>query len=398
MRHCHYTITAPQVHRLASDRLQTHLQLTDHGPRCSAAVVLRVVLWAAARVSSLAAACAALTKAPSDQAVRDALVATLPELELLQRRLNRALSAGLPRRLVRRGQFVAIDLTLIPYYGRHQNKPEELYRGAPKAGTRTSHAYATAYVCLPGCRYSLALRVVHHSDPWQEVVADLLRQVRRAGVKVRCLLLDRGFYSVAVIRYLQSARCPFVMPVVRHGRKPCHPEGPSGTWELTTRKRSGWVRHTLEERRRRGRVTVDVAVCRHRLPEETRCGRRLPGRRPGVWLYAVWGLDAPSVRRVRDSYRRRFGIETSYRQLHQGRLRTSSRSPLLRLLAVGVALVLRNVWVWLHWEVLAKKRRGGRRVELDQLPLRAMLHWLQIAIETLLGVKESVPSQRPYRE
>ena len=41
-------------------------------------------------------------------------------------------------------------------------------------------------------------------------------------------LLDRGFYSVAVIRYLHKMRWPFLMPVVCHGRKADHPKGPSG--------------------------------------------------------------------------------------------------------------------------------------------------------------------------
>jgi IS4 transposase len=57
---------------------------------------------------------------------------------------------------------------------------------------------------------------------------------------------------------------------------------------------------------------------------------------------------------VRDTYRTRFGIETSYRQREQTRIRTSTRAPLLRLLYVGVALILGNVWAWLHWQVLSK--------------------------------------------
>ena len=50
----------------------------------------------------------------------------------------------------------------------------------------------------------------------------LLRVARAEGVKCRLLLLDRGFYSVAVIRYLQAARCAFLMPVIRRGRKPAN--------------------------------------------------------------------------------------------------------------------------------------------------------------------------------
>ena len=62
----------------------------------------------------------------------------------------------------------------------------------------------------------------------EDVTKELLRQDRKAGIHVGFLVLDRGFYSVAVIRYLQAARMPFLMPVVGHGRKPDHPLGPSG--------------------------------------------------------------------------------------------------------------------------------------------------------------------------
>jgi hypothetical protein len=396
MRHCQYTISAYQVHLTALDRIQWYLALPDHGPKCSAQVVLNVLLWAAARLASIAAACAALAKAPCGQAVRDALYATLPAFAELQRRLNRALAGDLPKVLRSRPQYVAIDLTLLPYYGQPQKDPKELYRGASKAGTKQFHAYGTAYVICKGCRYTLALRGVHHSDPWDEVVGDLLRQVRKVGVRVRCLLLDRGFYSVEVIRYLQAARCPFIMPVIRRGRKPSDPKGPSGTWAFTTWKRSGWVPYQLEAKKGR-RANVTIAVCRHQLPAQTRSGRKYPGRRLGIWLYAVWGLQPSSVVWVRDTYRQRFGIETSYRQLNQARIRTSSRSPLLRLLFVGLALVLRNMWVWLHWEVLALKQRGRRRVDLDQLPLCGMLHWLRWVVEELLEVKRTISSQRPLK-
>jgi transposase len=41
---------------------------------------------------------------------------------------------------------------------------------------------------------------------------------------------------------------------------------------------------------------------------------------------------------------------------------------------------------------------GRRRVDLNQLPLRAMPHWLLRVVEAFLGVKESVPSERPFLE
>lgn len=389
MRTTHFTLTSAHVQQLTFQHLQPYLQLTDHGPKCTAPLLLSLVLWAAARITSLAAACAALTKAPSDQAARTALLATLPDFHELQRRLNQALRGGLPKALRRKEQRVAIDLILLPYYGQPEDDPAEIYRGARKAGTRTFHAYATAYVIRKGCRWTLALRAVHHADPWDEIVKDLLRQVRQAGVQIGLVLLDRGFYCVDVIRYLQAARTPFVMPVIRRGRQPKHPAGPSGTWAFTTWKRSGWATYTLQEKRAKRRATVSIAVsCRW---VEDRKGKR----KRQVWVYAYWGLQPSRVDWVRETYRLRFGIESSYRQLAQARVRTSTRSPLLRLLYVGVALLLRNVWVWLHWEVLAERRRGYRRVDLGQLRFREMLRWLQGWVEAWLGVRDAIHTERP---
>ena len=83
-------------------------------------------------------------------------------------------------------------------------------------------------------------------------------------------------------------------------------------------------------------------------------------------------------------------IETTYRQLHQARIRTSTRDPAQRLLYVGIALILRNVWVWLHQMVLARPRRGGREIRLDLLRFRRMLLWLTHVVEGTLGVRDSV--------
>src|SRR5947207_13970511 len=71
--------------------------------------------------------------------------------------------------------------------------------------------------------------------------------------------------------------------------------------------------------------------------------------------------------------------------MHHARIRTSTGDPLLRLLYVGVALVLRNVWAWLHGEVLSCPRRGGRRLDLSRLTFRGMLLWLQHYAERWLG-------------
>jgi putative transposase len=385
MRRRQSTITARAVHDHAAHVCQKHLRRRDHGPKCRAHVLLVVLFYAAARLTSLAAACAALVRAPSDTALGTALLATLPALHELQRRLNRALQGDLPKAL-RRRQPLAIDLTLLPYHGEPLHDARAIYRGQPKSGTSHFPASATAYVIRQGRRFTVALDYVCAGAPLAQVLQRLLRQAAKAGIRPRYLLLDRGFFSVGVIRYLQAARYPFLMPVVCRGRKPEHSKGPGGTRVLYLRTRSGWAQYTLPDAQKRPATVAICVKCRNYRGAWRRHGRQM-------LVYAYWGLEPSSYRWLYETYRLRFGIETTYRPLHQARIRTCTRNPLLRLLDVGIALILRNVWVWLHWEVLSHPRRGGRRVDLEQLRFRQMLVWLQYLAEALLGVCDEVRAE-----
>ena len=200
MRRPHYTITPREVQLHAAQVCQERLKLRDHGPKCRASVLFALLCYAAARITSIAAACKALRDAPSDQAVRDALLATLPQTHELQRRVNGALAGDLPQALRRQRQQLAIDLVLVPYHGQPLEDEAEVYRSQPKCGTSHFHAYATAYVVRKGQRFTVALTFVSKGEALHEVIQRLLRQAAKAGIRPRCLLLDRGFYSVAVIR------------------------------------------------------------------------------------------------------------------------------------------------------------------------------------------------------
>jgi hypothetical protein len=179
------------------------------------------------------------------------------------------------------------------------------------------------------------------------------------------------------------------MPLPLRGRKPEHPKGPSASQVFACWKTSGWGRHTMTSASGH-KATVNVCVkCRNLRGER---GQR--GREALVYAYGA-GLKPGSYQWVKETYRKRFGIETSYRQMREAKIKTSTRDPLLRLLYMGLALILRNVWVWLHWQVLAYPRRGARAIDLGQLPFRAMLLWLQHYAEQLLGVCDEVHAQRP---
>ena len=159
-----YIVTKEEVYSYASDWLSSALRLEYAGTKCTGGVLLQVLLIAAARVVSVFAACRDLADAPSDQTIRNAMAAALPDPTELERRLNLALAAELPKALTRKSRMVAIDLTLIPYHGRPARDEKEIYRGEAKSGTTHFHAYATAVVVHKGHRYTLALTRVEYGE------------------------------------------------------------------------------------------------------------------------------------------------------------------------------------------------------------------------------------------
>jgi hypothetical protein len=387
MRQGQFSITSAEVHDFARVWLAPLLGTWPRVRHCTVSAVISVLAFAASRISSIADACARLRDAPDDDTVRKLLARQLPSPDQLDRRLRRAFTDHLPRALRRGRWIVAFDITLIPYHGRPFADDAEVYRGQPKSGTTHFHAYATAYLVRDGQRFTLALVWVRRGTSFDDIVRELRRRVRAAGVKMRLVLLDRGFHTSGVIRYFQAARQPFIMPQTVHGKTPAAGRPLHGLRAIRATQPTGWTSHTWKGTDQR-RVHVDLCVVRRRRHD--RRGHR-------VFLYACWGVHAtpPWVRQV---YRRRFGVETSFRQMNQARIRTTTRRPALRLLFVGVALLLRNLWAWLHWVALAKRQPGGRRVQLHRLRFRTLLLWLAHAAESLFLFLDITPAQAPPYE
>jgi len=329
---------------------------------CTVEAVLTVLAYAAARITSLTDACRRLANAPDSDTVLGHLARHLPMLKLLDRRVRETLVAHLPR-AIRRGRWIiAIDTTLIPYHGQPFADPAEVYRGQAKSGTTHFHAYATAYLVRAGCRFTLAMVMV---------VRELRQRVVATGVSPRLFLLDRGFATAGVVRYLQTARQAFIMPQAVHGKAPKN--GPlTGLRAIRANAKTGWAKYSWKPNGQR-RVTVDLCVLRRRRTD--RRGHR-------AFLYAC-GRVRMNPAAVYRTYRRRFGVETSYRQMNQARIRTTTRRPTLRFLFVAIAVLLRNLWAWLHWTTLAARRRGHRRIQLHLLRLRTLTLWLAHLAEQL---------------
>jgi Transposase DDE domain len=389
MRKAQYTVTGKDVQEHTAALLMQTAGLKETKGKCSLPILIHLVCAAAARLTSLFDACAQMADAPSGETARLALLATLPDYAKLQRGVNRALVADVPKPLRKRKQHMAIDLHLTPYYGQPFEDPKEIYRSQAKAGTHNFHAYASAYVVFHGQRFTVALTPVEAREKMKDIVQRLLTLARKTSIRPGLLLLDRGFYSIEVIRYLQRAKVPFLMPAVARGRKPAAGEPATGIRAFQLWKRGGWGQHTLVAGKEKATVSICVHCGNHRGKRKKR-GRY-------AWVYAYWGIKPRSTRWMKDTYRSRFGIETSYRQLNEARIKTCTRNPVVRFFYIALALILRNVWVWFHWERLSSPRRGRRLLRLERLRFKALLLWLLHAAELVLGVFDKTFTERPAK-
>jgi hypothetical protein len=378
-----YTLKSQDVYTFTVNTLDT-LPLEMPGA-IESSDLFRVLIFAAASRLSVHQACAQLERAPSGPTVLGTLASQFSDLDALEGHVNALLAKLIPKGLGKRGRRVAIDLVALPYHGTvDEAHQDEVCRSKAKGGTTHFFTYATAYAVVRGRHYTLAMCRVRAKQTMDYVLRTLLARLVTLGIRIKLLLLDRGFYSVRVIQDLITGELPFIMPAVKRGKKPTTAGGPTGTYALAAAKQSHWTPYTLKSAKE-GRVDCDLAVVCH----NTR-GQRGRHQRAAL-LYATWALTHRPLSWIRLTYRRRFGIEASYRQVHQARIRTSSRKPALRLLFLGVALVLRNVWVWLHAEVMAQPQRGARQLRPQSMRFARLLLWLIMEVARHYRLLRKIP-------
>lgn len=92
-------------------------------------------------------------------------------------------------------------------------------------------------------------------------------------------------------------------------------------------------------------------------------------------------------------YRQRFGIESSYRQMNLVRARTSTRNPVIRLLLVGLAFVLFNLYITLRQNLTSALKQPLKTSKRFWLSLRRLAFLLGRAIERLWGIAEVIQHQ-----
>jgi hypothetical protein len=366
MRHDHCTITPAVVRRTARSALRQVLPWQGYGRLVSAGQLLALLLLVAALRSSLSAVVRRFGFGFSHETARQAVAANQPGQDELTRGLVEALHR-FGRHLRKRRWDVAIDLHYCPFYG--DRTTPGVVGGQKKAGSKYHYAYATAVLVHRRHRYTVGLLALERKYKPHEVVAALLAQLDGHGLQVRGVVLDSGFDSGETLLLLQGRGLSYTVPLRKKG-KGTNRRNACFALPVGTVTAVDWV---TEESRKA--VRTEAVVVRRPQDKDVK-----------VYAFGGWGpQEAARVRRrarlAKRAYRRRFGIETSYRQQNEAKGKTTKKDVCYRLLLVGLALLLRQVWVWLTWQI-ARDRGLRPKQWVAELPLATLLDWLAEALKS----------------
>ena len=370
-------LEAEDVRAMCERLLGKHLSLETEGYKISTSMALNVLMTAAVEKRSIEAVCGDLVEVVDSNTLREALnrALTADELRQQEAEFNAALVECIPKQMPRAGLEMAIDFHDEPYYGKSEAVQAYTCRGEAHDGTTCFWRIATLYVIWRQVRLTLALTYVLPTDSTLSIVKRLLERREALGIRCKVLYLDKGFCSGDVIAYLQDTTQAALIACPIRGKK-----GRGGTRALCTGRKAHRTAYTFTDG-----TTADLAV----VPTLTR--DKKTGKKHRTWLvYVLVHLDW-SARKAHQRYHRRFGIESSYRQLGQLRAFTNSRNVALRFFYLALALLLLDIWTFLRCACTRIIATGPFRLALNLFRLARFVTFLRRPTEQLYSTTMSIP-------
>ena len=212
-----------------------------------------------------------------------------------------------------KGVIVIADIGYEPFYGWTANPYIHPYR--PVRGAAGCFEYLNVSILVGENRLFIDALPVHRLASKAELLEKALSRVRALSVRVKAVLLDRGFASAEIISLLKRLRFRYLIHFPKNMRvKAVLAEmGSSLYW--------------------RGPFTVkDV---------ETTLTIVRDGRIDWVFVGNMNLAEASEPIRL---YRRRWNIETGHRCKGEARVKTKSLLPAVRYFLLLAALILYDVW------------------------------------------------------
>jgi hypothetical protein len=214
---------------------------------------------------------------------------------------------------------IAIDWHDNMYYG--DPKTPMIIGTKPNKGSYYAYEYLTASVLVNGERIVVAVTPIHQRADVQMLTMQMLERIDMLGIKMKYVTMDGGFFGTDVISYLEHMEINYVLRmhnnIAMRRRKPRKGQ----RFRYTT---------SYSNKSRNQQASFDVVVAFDRKKK----------RRHLFATNMLYSDDA-----ILELFRKRWGIETSYRMCNQFLIKTTSRDYTVRLFYYLFACLVYNAWV-----------------------------------------------------
>jgi len=235
-------------------------------------------------------------------------------LEMFQNSFEETYKLARTRGAFKRKVDVAIDITDQLYYG-DKNDPM-VVNTMPREGTSHAYRFATINVVVHGQRFTLLALPMDKSTTKAEIVEKLIEYAKKK-VHIGTVYVDRGFFSVQVISLLKRLGVKFLMPAIKNVKIKQLAETHDAPAVLDYRMVGSYFK-----------LAIVKGI------EDTKC------------VFATnLDVDERNAQGLFNLYRKRWGIETSYRMKHVFRAKTTSKRYVVRLFYFSFSVCLYNLWV-----------------------------------------------------
>ena len=245
------------------------------------------------------------------------------------------------QKMARGRKYVAIDKHLKPRY--NYGNMEYLIRSQPKSGTTKFEAYATIQVVAGTINAVLdCFRVVSESEN-VDFVREFVQNLEERGILAHLLLIDREFYAVEIMKALAELKKDFIMPAVkRDGIK-------NAILEYHRRKRKAVSRYTMTNKNGES-FTFTLIIKKAKKKEKKDTDKKISKEKAITDKYVVFATNIPLQRAIQEvnlipkEYKKRWGVETAYRQVEEICPWTTSRNADYRRILFYTSLCMFNMW------------------------------------------------------
>ena len=230
----------------------------------------------------------------------------------------------------------AIDTHYEPFYGESTN--EWIHRYKPDKGCKGSYKFITISIVIGDMKFTLLALPVMRGEYQEDLVEELINLARK-HLRINLVLLDRGFYAGNIADRLKALQINYIIfaPQNKKNKKFL-----GETPEFSSR----FLYHELPTYRIKnpGKVKVKLLIIKDFVDWKSLFIYD--------WIFCTNLSNLKALSYVK-LYKKRWGIETTYRMFGKFRITTTSINPIVRYFLFLVVILIYNLWKFFN--ILTKK-------------------------------------------